>query len=105
MVYKNTPNCLCEKQEDGYQFFFICKTYSTARYVMFDRLFALLGISFIDTNTLLWDQEHFVCDVNNKSFAAVSIFISMSDIFTKNKQLYDLEFLSCHCPYMYISAL
>ena len=48
----DTPNCLCGKQEDAYNFFFICKNYSTARYVMFDKLFALLGLFFIDTNTV-----------------------------------------------------
>lgn len=38
-------------------FSFICKNYSNARYVMFDELFALVELSFIDANTLLWGQE------------------------------------------------
>ena len=33
--------------------FFICKNYSNARYIMFDKLFALVELSSVDTHTLL----------------------------------------------------
>ena len=44
----DTPNCSCGKEEDAYHFFCtcICKKYSNARYIMFDKLFALVELSY-----------------------------------------------------------
>lgn len=49
----DTPNCSCGKQEDAYHFFFICENYSIVRYAMFDKLFALLKLPFIDKYSTL----------------------------------------------------
>ena len=35
-------------------FFSLFVKYSNARYIMFDKLFALVELSFVDTHTLLW---------------------------------------------------
>ena len=51
----DTPNCLCEKYGYAYHFFFICKNYSNTRNIMFDKIFALVELSFVDTQ--LWGRE------------------------------------------------
>ena len=46
-------------------FFFICKNYSDARYIMFDKLDALVELSLVDTHTL---QEQLCHDTTGKMF-------------------------------------
>ena len=71
----DTHNCSCGKQEDAYHFFFICKRNSNARYIMFDKLFAVVELSFVDTHTLLWGQKQLCQDINRKFFPLFKTFL------------------------------
>ena len=57
----DTPNCSCGKQEDANHFFCTCirKEYSNAMCIMFDKLFALVELSFVGNNI------HYFGDRNN----------------------------------------
>ena len=49
---------------------------------MFDKLFAVVELSFVDTHTLLWGQEQLCHDTNCKMLSTVHNFINMSQRFT-----------------------
>ena len=49
---------------------------------MFDKLYALVELSFVDTHTLLWGQEQLSHDTNCNFFSTVHNFINMSQILT-----------------------
>ena len=67
-------------QEDGYQFklsssalhpvtdFSLTHVGPNARHIMFDKLFALVGLSFVDTHTLLWGHEQLSHDITADFF-------------------------------------
>ena len=74
-----TPNCSCGKQEDAYHFFCtcICKKYSNAMYIMFDKLVAPVELSYttLGTGTIMsWYKLQLFSPVQN--------FISMSHRFS-----------------------
>ena len=64
-------------------FFLFFEKYSNARYIMFDKLFALVELSFVDTHTLLWVQNNVVIQTAN----FFSLFIYLLTCHTDLPQL------------------